>query len=239
MAVLQFAVRLLSPVTHSALMSLYTCTLWDLPSFDFAVMAIYENGSDCFTRSVGCSHTRQTPRNYVRTRRDTHLDGAEEVHGEVHRAGGHHECALRGRELVIHISLSSHELAPRHRETRTVRLFCTDFWKLVFGTAGAPRKLYVVPSTLTKPAHPRILRPEQYQCVCCQCNRDRTHGARHDNSRIAQTERRMVDVCEGRRTMADMLQESIEQYRDMYNRTQHEFNRILDVRILENKLCSD
>ena len=64
-------------------------------------------------------------------------------------------------------------------------------------------------------------------------------SVQHDNSRIAQTERRMVDVCEGRRTMADMLQESIEQYRDMYNRTQHEFNRILDVRILENKLCSD
>ena len=38
----------------------------------------------------------------------------------------------------------------------TVRLFCTDFWKLAFGTDGAPKKLYAVPSTLTNPAHPMI-----------------------------------------------------------------------------------
>lgn len=40
----------------------------------------------------------------------------------------------------------------------------------------------------------------------------------------------MVDVCEGRKTMADMLQESIEQYREMYHRTKNDFARIVHVR---------
>ena len=35
------------------LMSEYTCTLWALPSSDFADKATYENGIDCLTQSPG------------------------------------------------------------------------------------------------------------------------------------------------------------------------------------------
>lgn len=49
----QLATRLSSPLIHSALISVYTCTEWEAPSVDVAVKDRYENGSDCFTRSVG------------------------------------------------------------------------------------------------------------------------------------------------------------------------------------------
>lgn len=58
--------------------------------------------------------------------RRAHLDWAEEVHGEVHRAGGHHECTLRGRKLVIDIRRCAHDSAlaweDTHREALLHRL---------------------------------------------------------------------------------------------------------------------
>ena len=52
--VVQLAVRLLSPVTHSAEISVYTWTECDLPSLAATETERYENGSDWLTRSEGC-----------------------------------------------------------------------------------------------------------------------------------------------------------------------------------------
>lgn len=47
-----------------------------------------------------------------------------------------------------------------------------------------------------------------------------------------QTERCMVNICEGTMTKNDMLVQSIEQYKEMYIRTRAEFERLVTVRIL-------
>ncbi|EMD37681.1 hypothetical protein CERSUDRAFT_50044 [Gelatoporia subvermispora B] len=47
-----------------------------------------------------------------------------------------------------------------------------------------------------------------------------------------ETERRMVEICEGTKTKNDMLTESIEQYKDMFTRTQMEFARIVTVSVM-------
>ena len=82
-----------------------------------------------------------------------HLDWAQELHGQVDGARGYDEGALGRRELCARISEPTHFA---QYSAPTVILFCTDFWKLTLGTEGAPKKLYVVPSTLTNPAHPSI-----------------------------------------------------------------------------------
>ena len=51
--VVQFATKLLSPVTHSAEISEYTWTLCELPSLDLTETARYEKGRDWLTRSEG------------------------------------------------------------------------------------------------------------------------------------------------------------------------------------------
>ncbi|KII92565.1 hypothetical protein PLICRDRAFT_89135 [Plicaturopsis crispa FD-325 SS-3] len=43
-----------------------------------------------------------------------------------------------------------------------------------------------------------------------------------------ETERRMVQVCEGTKTKNDMLQETIDQYKDIFIRAKAEFNKIYD-----------
>ncbi|KAF9809736.1 hypothetical protein IEO21_07278 [Rhodonia placenta] len=43
-----------------------------------------------------------------------------------------------------------------------------------------------------------------------------------------ETERRMVEICEGTRTKADMLTESVEQYKEIYMRTKQEFERLVN-----------
>lgn len=42
----------------------------------------------------------------------------------------------------------------------------------------------------------------------------------------------MVQVCERTKTKNDMLQESIEQYKDMFLRAKGEFNKVIIVSIL-------
>ncbi|KIM83269.1 hypothetical protein PILCRDRAFT_783465 [Piloderma croceum F 1598] len=44
-----------------------------------------------------------------------------------------------------------------------------------------------------------------------------------------ETERSMVQVCEGTKTKQDMLAQSIEQYKDMYIRARGEFNKVITV----------
>lgn len=56
--VLQFAVKERSPETHSALISVYTWTWWELPSEDWTVTERYEKGSDCLTKSEGLKEFR-------------------------------------------------------------------------------------------------------------------------------------------------------------------------------------
>lgn len=51
--VVQLESIVLSPVVHSPLMSVYTCTECGFPSFEAADKDIYESGSDCLTKSVG------------------------------------------------------------------------------------------------------------------------------------------------------------------------------------------
>ncbi|KAJ3523962.1 hypothetical protein NM688_g8641 [Phlebia brevispora] len=45
-----------------------------------------------------------------------------------------------------------------------------------------------------------------------------------------QTERQMVQICEGTKTKNEILAENVEKYKEMYIRTKQEFNRILTVR---------
>ena len=52
-----------------------------------------------------------------------------------------------------------------------------------------------------------------------------------------QTERCMVNICEGTMTKNDMLVQSIEQYKEMYIRTRAEFERLVTVRMLAFLQC--
>jgi DNA topoisomerase III len=42
-------------------------------------------------------------------------------------------------------------------------------------------------------------------------------------------ERRMVQVCEGQKTKAQVLAETVEQYKDIYIRAKAEFGKVLEV----------
>lgn len=76
-----------------------------------------------------------------------------------------------------------------------------------------------------------LSKPQFRREVCCvESHAEITFRILIPSILLTQTERRMVDVCEGRKTMADMLQESIEQYREMYHRTKNDFARIVHVR---------
>lgn len=44
-----------------------------------------------------------------------------------------------------------------------------------------------------------------------------------------QTERRMVEICEGNKTKREMLDESIEQYKEMFMKTKIEFAKLINV----------
>lgn len=47
----------------------------------------------------------------------------------------------------------------------------------------------------------------------------------------------MVEICEGTRTKADMLTESVEQYKEIYMRTKQEFERLVNVSGIVFSLC--
>lgn len=44
----------------------------------------------------------------------------------------------------------------------------------------------------------------------------------------------MVDVCQGGASKADMLRESLQQYKEMYNITQREFAKVTTVSIVRD-----
>ena len=46
-----------------------------------------------------------------------------------------------------------------------------------------------------------------------------------------QTERQMVQICEGQKTKNDMLTENIELYKEMYMRIKREMNLVVRVRL--------
>lgn len=46
-----------------------------------------------------------------------------------------------------------------------------------------------------------------------------------------QTEREMVQICEGTKTKDAMLTENIDRYKEMYIKTKRDFNRIVTVRL--------
>jgi DNA topoisomerase IA len=46
---------------------------------------------------------------------------------------------------------------------------------------------------------------------------------------MRQTERQMVQICEGQKSKNDMMTENIEMYKDMYMRIKREMNRVITV----------
>lgn len=85
-----------SPVAHSALMSVYTCTLCDAPSVDTAVIDVYAKGIDCRKRSLGYERSGIS---LVRTRGSTHRHGRQERVDNSDRARCERELAGRRSEL--------------------------------------------------------------------------------------------------------------------------------------------
>lgn len=87
------------PDSHSPLISLYSRTLWLLPSVALADIAMYANGNDWFTKSVGCGFIFNRmlhpliPMKY-------YLNGAQENDGESNGTRSHNECALGSRNLL-------------------------------------------------------------------------------------------------------------------------------------------
>lgn len=87
--VVQLATSELSPVTHSALISVYTCTECEPPSLALAETDKYEKGRDCLTRSVGWS--RVNVQKALEELLPTHLDRREECNRDINAASGKHE----------------------------------------------------------------------------------------------------------------------------------------------------
>ena len=49
---------------------------------------------------------------------------------------------------------------------------------------------------------------------------------------VVQTERRMVEICQGQKSKNEVLAESIERYKEMFMKTKIEFQKLLQVRPL-------
>lgn len=86
-------------------------------------------------------------------KRKTNHYWTEEVDSQINAACSHHEGAL-SRRILCRNSSAAGNIATASELTE--KLFCVAWEKVAPDTAAAPRKLYEVPSTFTKPAQPKV-----------------------------------------------------------------------------------